>query len=434
MANLYHTQPLATTENKYVSTYLGEVLMVLSRSIINMEALEQVLTEPTCQPRFRLFLLNPDETIDTEIPQRDIILNTGSYNENYQQGQRRNVNISLVNSDGKYTPSLNTIWVHNRFRFDVGVEYQGNVFWFPKGIYVLGNPTATHSDSDRQVNLTLVDKFALLEGKQGTLEATYEIPVGTDIYSAIIGLLTLDNGTGYPIDVQPVVYDSAFKGMKTPYTLTKDAGSTIGEMILDLATMLNAECFYNAYGNLCFININETIDDSNKPVLWDYSDLLAEYLQSQAVFDFENCVNEIQVVGDNINNEIFSAYAQNTNPESPICIQNIGRRISYINDSNIYSDELAQDRADYELRKAGILNTSFTMEVSFNPLLLVNNLITVRDSFFNLNRSKFLIQSIAYNIGSDSKVTLTVSNLTNFGYRELPSYIQVEEVQSLNEQ
>lgn len=425
MSILYHTQPLATSEAKLLATYLGEVLMVVSKGLINMKQLEEVLTEPTCQPRFRLFLLNPDETINTEIPQEDIIINTGNYSENYQQGQRRNLNLSLINSDGKYTPNLNTIWVHNRFRFDIGVEYQGETFWFPRGIYVLGNPTSTHSDSDKQVNLVLVDKFALLEGKQGTFKATYEIPVGTDIKKAIIGLLTLDTGTGYPIDLQPIFYDSVFEGQKTPYTLTKDAGSTIGEMILDLAAMLNAECFYNSYGNLCFVNINETIDDSNKPVLWNYTDLKPEYFNSSALFDFENATNEIQVVGDNINNEIFSASAQNTNPESPICIQNIGRRISYINDSNIYSDKLAQDRANYELRKAGILNTTFTLEVSFNPLLLVNNLITVDDEFFNLNRSKFLIQSISYNIGTDSKITLTVSNLTNFGYRELPPYVSV---------
>ena len=30
-----------------------------------------------------------------------------------------------------------------------------------------------------------------------------------------------------------------------------------------------------------------------------------------------------------------------------------------------------------------------------------------------------------YNIGTDSKMTLTVSNLTNFGYRELPPYVKV---------
>ena len=82
MSILYHTQPLATSEAKYVATYLGEVLMVLSKGIINMKQLEDVLTEPTCQPRFRLFLLNPDETIDKEIPQEDIIINVGSYTEN----------------------------------------------------------------------------------------------------------------------------------------------------------------------------------------------------------------------------------------------------------------------------------------------------------------------------------------------------------------
>lgn len=429
MSILYHTQSLATSDAKYLATYLGEVLMVVSKGLINMEQLEKILLEPTCQARFRLLLLNPDETVDIEISQEDIIINSGSYTENYQQGQRKNLNISLSNSDGKYTPSLNTIWIHNKFRFDIGIEYQDNVFWFPRGIYILSNPDATHSDSDKQVNLNLVDKFGLLEGKQGTLETTYEIPAGTDIYKAIIGILTLDNGTGYPIDLKPIFYDSSFEGIKTPYTLTKDAGSTIGEMILDLATMLNAECFYNSYGNLCFVNINDTINDPNKPVLWNYSDSQAEYFNSNASFNFDEAINVVQVVGDNIDNAISSASSSNTNPESPICIQNIGRRVYYLNDSNIYSDELAQYRADYELRKAGILSTTLSMEVSFNPLLLVNNLITIEDEFFHLTRNRFLIQSISYNIGTDNKMTLNVSNLTNFGYRELPPYVpQAQEI------
>ena len=36
------------------------------------------------------------------------------------------------------------------------------------------------------------------------------------------------------------------------------------------------------------------------------------------------------------------------------------------------------------------------------------------DSFFKYNREKFLIQSISYNLGTDSQMTVTCSGLTNF--------------------
>ena len=133
----------------------------------------------------------------------------------------------------------------------------------------------------------------------------------------------------------------------------------------------------------------------------------------------ENAINEVHVVGDNVENAIFSAYSKNENPISPICIQNIGRRIEYINDSNIYSDQLAQERADYELRRRSILETTITIEVAFNPLLFVNNFISIEDKFFNLKRDEYIIQSISYNIGHDDKMTLTCSSITNFDFKEV---------------
>ena len=410
----YDTRALADTSTSTLWSQYGEVLRLVDSSSVSMSYLIDVLKRPVYKPRFRLFVLNPDETINYEIPQEDIIINSGNFTENYQNGQRKSVNINLVNIDGKYTPSINTIWVHNRFRFDVGLEFDGQVYWFPRGIYVLGNPSASHQDSDKQVALTLVDKFAVLEGKAGTLEATYEIPVDSDIEQAIIGILTLDNGSGAPIDLKPIIYDRAFKGLKMPYTLSKDAGSTLGEMLLEIGTILNAEVYYNSQGNLCFININETTLDVQKASLWDYEDTERDYYNATANYDFENAVNEVHVVGDNINNEIFSAMAKNNNPASPLCIQRIGRRIEYINDSNIYSDDLAQQRADYELRKFGILKTTMSVNVSFNPLLFVNNLITITDQYYNIQRERFLIQSISYSIGEQCQMSISCSNIVNF--------------------
>ena len=247
----------------------------------------------------------------------------------------------------------------------------------------------------------------------------YEIPVDSDIEQAIIGILTLDNGSGYPLDLKPIIYDSTFKGRKMPYTLSKDAGGTLGEMLLEIGTILNAEIYYNSQGNLCVESINETTLDTQKSALWDYMDTERDYFNATTSYDFENAVNEVHVVGDNINNDIAYAMASNNNPASPLCIARIGRRVSYVNDSNIYSDDLAQQRAAYELRKASILNTTITLNVAFNPLLFVNNLVTITDEFYGFNRERFLIQSISYTIGNENQMTLSCSNIVNFDENEL---------------
>lgn len=412
---MYNIKALADTNTNILWSKYGEILRLVDDNDISFSELSTILKSPINRPRFRLFVLNSDETINYEIPQEDIDLSSpGSFSENYQSGQRKSLNINLINIDGKYTPNVNSVWINNKFRLDVGLEFNGKTYWFPRGIYILNNPTSKHGNSDKTVSLNLVDKFGLLEGKAGTLEATYEIPVDSDIEKAITGILTLDNGSGYPIDLKPIIYDRAFKGLKMPYTLSKDAGSTLGEMLLEIGTILNAEIYYNSQGNLCIVNINETTLDTQKAALWDYVDTNNDYLDSSLVYDFENAVNEVQIVGDNINNEIFSAYAQNNNPVSPLCVQRIGRRIEYINDSNIYSDSLAQQRAQYELRKYSILKTTMNITVAFNPLLFVNNLIWLTDSFYGINRERYLIQSISYSISDSTSMSITCSNITNF--------------------
>ena len=422
---IYQVQALADIANEYLKTIYGEFLIVDNENKYDFDMLETILRKGKYTSKFRLFLLYPDEKINYEIPQEDIINDSGNYTENYQNGQRRNVNISLVNKDGQYIPSINSIWVYDKFRLDIGIEYNNDIFWFPRGIYIMGNPNSTHDDSDKQLSLTLVDKFALLEGKMGTLETTYEIPEGTDIESAIKEILTLDSGSGYALDLKPIIYDHSFKGMRTPYTIRKDAGSNFGEIILELADILGAECFYNNTGNLCFIPINETVIDENKPIIWNLSDKEKEFLSSNSDYDFENIINEVDVVGDNINNKIVSAVARNEDPESPICIQRIGRRVKYINDAAIYTDKLAQDRANYELRCCQILGTRISILTTFNPLLFVDNIITIEDDYYGYKRDKFLIQSISYSIGNSNQMTITCTALSNLNRNdeETKSYL-----------
>lgn len=403
---------LADSKIGIIWTEYGEVLRSVNGNDVNYSIIENILKRPKITPIYKLYVLHYDETIDYEIPQDDIIIDSGNFSENYQNGQRKSINVNLVNIDGKYNPNINSIWMNNKFRLDVGLEFNGVEYLFARGIYILGNPSSSHKDSDKQVSLTLVDKFAMFEGKMGTLETTYEIPVGTNIQKAIYGILNLDNGMGYPMDSKPVLFDD-FLTTTMPFTLTKDAGSTLGEMLLELGTILNAEVFYNSQGNLCYKSINETTNDNLKSSLWDYEDGKRDYFTANTQYGFEDVINEVHVVGDNVNNDIFSAISKNTNPASPLCIGLIGRRVLYINDSNIYNDSLAQQRANYELRRQGLLKVSMTIEVAFNPLLFVNNIITITDSHYDLERARFLIQSISYSIGSQSKMTITCSNLDN---------------------
>lgn len=304
----------------------GDVLLEEGQDI-NFETLEKILKMPVVQPRYKISVLNPDETVKYEIPPEDIPEGGISYSEEYTNGSRRSVTLELLNPDGKYTPSINNnIWLNSRFRLDVGILYQGSILWFPKGIYIMGDITLTHNDADRTVNIQLKDKYNVFEGKMGTLEGPYEVELGSNINDVLTGILNFDAGNGYILDYKPVILDPSFIGFKTQATIRVEEGGNFGQILSELATQLSAEYYYNSVGNLCFYPLNETVDDSNKPIIWTFEKLNRDLHNLNLNYANENVINVVKVVGENIDNGVSSAIVTNTNVSSPICIQQIGRR------------------------------------------------------------------------------------------------------------
>ena len=79
----------------------------------SLHFIKKLMQRNTIYPRFRIFVCNHDDTTRYEIPNEDIVIG-GSYNENYQNGQRSTLSFSLLNDDGKYTPNIDGIWVNTR--------------------------------------------------------------------------------------------------------------------------------------------------------------------------------------------------------------------------------------------------------------------------------------------------------------------------------
>lgn len=388
----------------------GDVLFDESVKDINFEYIEKILKRPVIKPRYRISILNPDESVDYVIPETDIPSDGINFTEEYQNGQRKNITLQLINRDGKYTPSINGIWLTTKFRFDVGIAIKDNIIWFPKGIYIMGDVSLTNQDSNRIVSIQLKDKYAIFEGKMGTLEEAYEVELGSTIEDALEGIMNFSMGNGYILDYKPIILDPSFIGFKTQATIRADEGENLGKIIDALATQMSAEYYYNNVGNLCFYPINETVDDSVKPIIWTFTNLNRSLHNLELNYQNENIVNVVKVVGDNIDNIIYSAVVTNENPASPICIQRVGRRIApKYQESNVWSNDLAQDLARYYLRKASFVAVDFTCNVSFNPILTVNNICEIENEFLNYHREKLLITSISFSSG-DGLMSLKLCN------------------------
>lgn len=387
----------------------GDILLE-NEDNIDFSLLERLISRPFIKPRYRISVLNPDESVNYIIPESDIPTDGISYTEEYQNGQRKNITLKLINDKEQYTPSINGIWLDTKFSFEIGLVVKNNVIWFPRGIYVMGDIDLTYSDSDKTISIQLKDKYAIFEGKMGTLENAYEIEAGSDVYDSLQGIMNFSMGNGYILDYKPIVLDPSFIGFKTQATIRVEEGGNIGEIIAALATQLSAEYYYNNVGNLCFYPINETIDDSSKPIIWTFTKIQKELHNLSLSYRNEEVINVVKVVGDNIDNGVYSAVVSNENPASPICVQQVGRRSApKYTEANIWSDDLAYDLARYYLRQASFVAVDFNTSVGFNPILTVNNICEVENEFLGLTREKLLITSISFN-SSDGLMSLKMCN------------------------
>lgn len=393
----------------------GDIL-IEKGSDIDFNLLRKLIKRPFIKPRFRISVLNPDETIAYVIPENDIPENGISYTEQYQNGQRRNITLQLINKNGKYTPSINGIWLTTKFRFDIGLVAKENIIWFPKGIYVMGDVSLVDEGANNTVTIQLKDKYAIFEGKMGTLEDAYEVEVGSTIEEAIQGVLNFSLGNGYIFDYKPIIYDPSFLGAKTQSTIRVEEGGNLGQVIEALATQISAEYYYNTIGNLCFFPINVTVNDDAKPVVWTFERLNKEINNLSLNYKNEEVVNVVKVVGDNIDNGIHAAVVTNENPASPICIQQIGRRAApKFTEANVWNDDLAYDLARYYLRLRSFVSIDFGCSVGFNPVLAVNNIVEVENDFVSLKREKLLITSLSY-ASPDGIMSLKLCNTSELPY------------------
>lgn len=368
---------------------------------------------------FRIAQLNPDETVNRFIPNEDIVLDQGSYSENYQNGQRRSLSFQLINNEGKYTPSINTIWANSKFSLELGVHFVTDriTVWFKKGVYAVTKLSPAQSVEGKVINVETGDKFVLLNGRAGTIDNTVEIKYGMDIKRLIAEILGTNNKGGYPLDSTSFIYHSSFEGTNTPLTLSASAGQTWGSLLLQLADILSAELFYDCAGHLTLVPYSEVSSDNDKGAVCDFVDVKGDYASLNFDFDMESLVNHIVVVGANVNGHVCRGEALNTNASSPICVSRIGDRVGeIINDSNITTDFIAQERADYELRKSLVIDTSVPIEVPFNPFLSVNNVVTISNRFYNIKQERFMIKSISFGLGFSPNISLQVSNIQNLNF------------------
>ena len=388
---------ITLSSDSYVSNLSDEYILALKAPII--------------KPVIKVYLLYDDESIKEDIT--DYVVEGGNISISYQQGQRRTASISLRNDDGRWSSSKNTggVWVGTKFRIDLGIEYGSHIFLKQMGIFTPGNIEINDEPANKTVDLQMVDKFALLDGTLGgKISETYAIPVEESVRDAIESLLIIGKDTNNFYDLKSLIFPIQYEDEKLAYTVTKEAGSNIGEIITELAEMISCDVYYNEFGNLILESGTDNLSPINKPILWSYSKGELELLSSGISRDYSEVVNKAIVIGANVNGAIFDAYSENTNLNSPSNVYNNPINFIRITDENIYSDMLAQDRADYELYKSSIKSLDINFSSTFIPHLDANKCFTYQFDK-QLEPDKYLIKSINISLNQAFSTSIKATNI-----------------------
>ena len=391
-------------------------LLVKDGHTITYEQYRSIVKRPLTFPIFKLYILNYDETIREDIS--EYLLTGGSFDINYNSGQRRTLSVKLRNDKNKFEFNpYGGLWKGVKFRFDMGIHTDYGDYIKQCGIFVPSDPDIMVTGSNRYVTLNLVDKFATLDGTVGgRLTNVYTIPRGSNIYEVGKSLLKIERMESYPYDTKQVIMPRACKDITTPYTITKSAGDSVGSIFLDLGTIANCQVYYNEYGNLIFESNEDELQYSSKSPIWHFTEDELSYTNMSLKINFSQVENVVTVTGANINGDLMSCTLENVNPYSPTNIRLTEPNPVTVEDENIASDKLAYQRCEYELFKRSLLPISASFTSIFLPHLDVSKVVTITNQSLKYDRERFLINSINYPISINCTPNINLSNVSEVAF------------------
>lgn len=369
-----------------------------------------LLQQPVVTYCFKCEILDHNERSYGEIIRDVSEDNTYAININNQQGMRRTCTLTMIDVDEKYLPNYNhPFWYNRKFKLYTGVrDYdRGDTYWFSQGVYICSNVQAQR----HMLTVNGVDKFGFFDGTLNThmIHETYKVEVGSTIGELIRCTLMLDLGNGLPIDPILPLIDPIFEQIQTINEISLSPGTYLGEIFTQVATMLGADIYYDVEGRLVLRRMfNDDIPFYYiyRGAQWHFNEYHEGFIEPSTDYQMDGC-NYVMVSTDNTEGEVYSYTATNDNPHSPIAISHIGYRgdkdnpITYIPMGSTIGKAEAEDRCRQQAEYLLLKKSCMTLAVSFSspplPHLDVEEIVTITDSYFDYDKSPFIVQSISIN-------------------------------------
>jgi len=315
----------------------------------------------------------------------------GSISIQYKNGIRRTCNLILDNSTGIFTPSYDgLVSITNTLKLYTGLIVDGVEMYNQRGFFHFGNPRMTKNKSGQKtIELEMYDSFALLDNTiSGILDYQYIMPAASSIYAAVVAAF-VDSGLETPI-----IIESTAAVTTIPVSIAQ--GGTYADIFLTYANMLGWECFFDQYNTFRF---QSPINQSVQGEIWEFSAIDSwetTYMSGIHNYEWNKVKNYILFVGDNINDVTLIASAQNNNIFSDTYIGKIGKRVSVVEDQATNTQQVAQNRVDYELQIQS--NIQETADIECVPIDIINenDIVLLNDPENGFNRDRYIINTINY--------------------------------------
>lgn len=392
------------------------------------------------RPAIKIEWVNNDGSSYGEITNSYVDM-SGTVSVSMENGTRRTADIELDNSNGEFSVDVYNLWYGKMVKLWMGVYLSdGSPYYFPQGVFYVNSVEESNTPLQRTVSLHLIDKWCFLDGTMwGNLDGIYIVPIGSNIYDALMKLLKTSRFTGENVDesgepqtnaVDPIMPnlssyyltktykdgETTYNAIDTPYEIRMEYGKTYADILLEFATILGAYIYYDVDGRLTIEPTQDDIVDSSKPILWTFTPNEQEFLSEDSSHDFGTFYNDIIVIGYTTNGKQAKGRAQNKNTASPTAIQIVGiKTYPPYEDTAYYTDEQCNELAEYYLKRQTIKQRS--VQISSAPMfhLRENRLIEcVRP--YTMEKEALLISGYDLPIGTTGTMSITATSVNEFSF------------------
>ena len=341
-----------------------------------------------------------------------VVLDGATFNVDANSDIRRTCSISLVPKNSSFDVKFGSkIWLDKYVQIYIGIEDNKNnneIAYTNMGIYLVNNPSQIYDASNNTITINGIDMMAKLTGlRNGNLEGIeYQVKAGSSIKGAMESMLQLCGFTKYRIN-------SPTPTPNVPNDIAISIGGTAYDLLNQLANInANYQMYFDENGVFYYNQIPSGNDEQIMVNDDIWKDTLISYNTS---ISFENVKNYIEVFGKTLaNGKVPYGVAYESNEKSPFYINgNLGKIRIVLSGGeyeNIYSNSLAQQRANYELYLRCRLQDQISISCVPIYWLDVNWLveITLPNKQGIEETNKYMIKSVNTTLGASGTQSITL--------------------------